>query len=92
MKFLEQWCARTMLSKIAPMKKVARSLREHRDLILNWFRAKGKISAGSVEGLNNKAKLTLRKAYGFRTYEAIEIALFHTLGNLPEPNLTHEFC
>ncbi len=91
-KFLDQWCARTMRSKIAPMKKVARSLREHRDLILNWFRAKGEISAGSVEGLNNKAKLTLRKAYGFQTYEAFEIALFHTLGNLPEPNFTHEFC
>ncbi len=92
MKFLEEWCARTMRSKIEPMKKVAQSLREHRDLIVNWFRAKGTISAGSVEGLNNKAKLTTRKAYGFRTYEAIEIALYHTLGDLPEPNFTHEFC
>jgi transposase len=91
-KFLDPWCVRTMRSKIAPMKKIATMLRHHRALILNWFRAKGKISAGSVEGLNNKAKLTLRKAYGFRTYQAIEIALFHTLGNLPEPNFTHEFC
>ena len=91
-KFLDEWCTRTMRSKIEPMKKVARSLREHRDLVLNWFRAKGTVSAGSVEGLNNKAKLTTRKAYGFRTYEAIEIALYHTLGNLPEPNFTHEFC
>jgi transposase len=90
-KFLEEWCVRTMRSKIKPMKKIARTLREHRDLILNWFRAKGTISAGSVEGLNNKAKLTTRKAYGFRTYEAIEIALYHTLGDLPEPNFTHEF-
>ncbi len=91
-KFLEEWCTRTMRSKIEPMKKVAQSLREHRDLILNWFRAKGMVSAGSVEGLNNKAKLTTRKAYGFRTYEAIEIALYHTLGNLPEPEFTREFC
>jgi transposase len=91
-RFLDQWCTRTMRSKIEPMKKIASSLREHRDLILNWFRAKGTVSAGSVEGLNNKAKLTTRKAYGFRTYQAIEIALYHTLGNLPEPNFTHEFC
>ena len=91
-KFLDPWCVRTMRSKIEPMKKVAGMLRRHRTLILNWFRAKGQVSAGSVEGLNNKAKLTLRKAYGFRTYQAIEIALFHTLGNLPEPNFTHEFC
>jgi carbon storage regulator CsrA len=74
------------------MKKVAKTLRRHRELILNWFRAEGVISAGIVEGLNNKAKLTMRKAYGFRTYEAIEIALYHTLGNLPEPHFTHEFC
>jgi transposase len=90
--FLDQWCTRTMRSKIEPMKKVARSLRDHRDLILNWFRARGTVSAGAVEGLNNKAKLTTRKAYGFRTYEAIEIALYHTLGKLPEPEFTHEFC
>jgi len=79
-KFLAQWCTRTLRSRIKPMKKIARSLREHRDLILNWFRAHGTVSAGAVEGLNNKAKLTTRKAYGFRTYEAIEIALYHTLG------------
>ena len=91
-KFLDQWCTRTMRSKIEPMKKIVGTLREHRDLILNWFRAKGMVSAGSVEGLNNKAKLTIRKAYGFRTYKAIEIALYHTLGDLPEPNFTHEFC
>jgi transposase len=44
-----------------------------------------------VEGLNNKAKLTMRKAYGFRTAKAIEIALYHQLGDLPEPEFTHEF-
>lgn len=91
-RFLDQWCTRAMRSKIEPMKKIVRSLRSHRSLILNWFRAKGTISAGTVEGLNNKAKLTTRKAYGFRTYEAIEIALYHSLGVLPQPEFTHRFC
>jgi transposase len=91
-KFLDQWCTRAMRSKLAPMKSVARSLRGHRDLILNWFRAKGKISAGAVEGLNNKAKLTTRKSFGFRTYEVAEIVLYHNLGALPEPKFTHQFC
>jgi transposase len=90
-KFLDEWCTRTMRSKIEPMKKVAKTLRRHRTLILNWFRAEGAISAGIVEGLNNKAKLTMRKAYGFRTAKAIEIALYHQLGDLPEPKFTHEF-
>ena len=90
-KFLDQWCTRTMRSKIEPMKKVARTLRTHRELILNWFRAKGTISAGIVEGMNNKVKLTTRKSYGFRTYEAIETALYHNLGTLPEPEFTHRY-
>jgi len=90
-KFLDEWCTRTMRSKIEPMKKVAKTLRRHRELILNWFHAEGTISAGIVEGLNNKAKLAMRKAYGFRTAKAIEIALYHQLGELPEPEFTHEF-
>ena len=90
-RFLDHWCTRTMRSQLEPMKKVARTLRKHRPLLLNWFRAKGAISAGTVEGFNNKVKLTTRKSYGFRTYEAIEIALYHNLGNLPEPEFTHKF-
>jgi len=90
-KFLDQWCLRTMRSRIDPMKKVAQTLRNHRELILNWFRAKGAVSAGTVEGLNNKVKLTTRKSYGFRTCEAIEISLYHNLGRLPEPEFTHRF-
>jgi hypothetical protein len=91
-KFLDEWCTRTMRSKIGPRKKVAKTLRRHRELILNWFRAEGVISAGIVEGLNNKAKLTMRKAYGFRTAKAITVALYYQLGDLPEPDFTHRFC
>ena len=89
--FLDDWCTKTMRSNIEPMKKVARMLREHRGLLLNWFRAKGQLSSGVVEGFNNKAKLTTRKAYGFRTYHGIEIALYHALGDLPVPKGSHEF-
>ena len=91
-KFLDEWCRRTMRSRLEPLKKVVAKLRNHRSLILNWFRARGTISAGTVEGLNNKAKLTTRKVYGFRTLECVKIALYHTLGALPEPEFTHEFC
>ena len=91
-RFLDAWCTRTMRSKLEPMKKVVGSLRAHRDLILNWFRARGTISSGTVEGLNNNAKLTTRKSYGFRTSEAAQTALYHTLGDLPEPEFTYEFC
>lgn len=91
-KFLENWATRTMQSNVAPMKKVAKMLRSHKDLILNWFKAKGSLSSGPVEGLNNKAKLAIRKAYGFKSLKCLQIALYHQLGKLEEPPLTHRFC
>jgi transposase len=90
--FLDYWCQRAMRSRLEPMKRVARMLRTHEPLILNWFRAKGEISSGSVEGLNNKIRVVTRRSYGFRTYDAMETALYHTLGRLPEPESTHKFC
>jgi transposase len=90
-KFLDEWCRQTMRSRIEPMKKIARSLRNHRELILNYFRAQKLLSSGVVEGLNNKAKVTMRRSYGFRTYRVLELALYHSLGKLPEPESTHDF-
>lgn len=90
-KYLDRWCTRVMRSKLDPMKKVAKSIRKHKPLILNWFEAKKQFSSGIVEGLNNKAKVTTRNSYGFRTYKCAEIALYHALGNLPEPPATHRF-
>jgi transposase len=89
--FLDFWCHQTLRSRIEPMKKIARSLRAHRKLLLNYFRARKEFSSGVVEGLNNKAKVTMRKSYGFRTFRILELALYHSLGKLPEPELTHEF-
>ena len=90
-KFLDSWCRQVMYSRIEPMKKVAKTLRRHRDLILNYFRARKRFSSGVIEGLNNKVKVTMRKAYGFRTFRATELALYHALGKLPEPQFTHRF-
>lgn len=70
-KFLDRWCTRTMRSKIEPLKNVAKTLRKHKPLILNWFKAK--------------------KAYGFKSLDCIEIALYKQLGKLPRPPPTHRF-
>jgi transposase len=56
-------------------------------------KARGEISSGAIEGLNNKIRVVTRRSYGFRTYKAMEIALYHALGRLPEPDqFTHRFC
>jgi len=88
-RFLDRWCTRVMRSRIEPMQKVARMLRGHRELILNWFRAKKAFSSGVVEGLNAKAKVTTRRAYGFKVFKTLELALYHNLGALPETVTAH---
>ena len=42
-------------------------------------------AAGVIEGVNNKAKVNMRKSYGFRTFRCLELALYYSLGKLPEP-------
>jgi transposase len=91
-KFLKRWCRRATRSRIQPMQKVAKMLRKHRPLVLNWFRTGRAFSSGAVEGMNNKAKVALRKAYGFRSYKSYELALYHTLVDLPQHRLAHRFC
>ena len=90
-KFLDAWCTRAMRSRIEPVKKFARTLRAHRPLLLNYFRARKQFSSGVIEGLNNKAKVTMRKAYGYRSFRIAELSLYHVLGKLPEPQLAHRF-
>jgi len=91
-RFLDGWVGRAMRSRLEPIKAVARSIRNHRELILNWFKAKKEFNSGIVEGLNYKNKLTIRKAYGYRELKVAEIAIYHALAKLPEPELTHRCC
>ena len=89
--FLKAWLVRAMRSKLPELKKVAKSLRRHQDLLLSYFALKERLSNAAVEGMNLKAKLTMRKAYGFKMFRTIELALYHTLAQLPEPVPTHRF-
>ena len=91
-RFLDRWCTQAMRSRSEPMQAVAKTLRAHRSLILNWFRVRAEISLGATEGLHNKLKVVTRRAYGFRGSHVVKVALYHTLGALPEPEGTHRFC
>jgi transposase len=90
--YLDKWCSRAMRSRLEPIKKFVKTIRAHQPLIMNWFKAKKVYSSGVVEGLNRKVNLVTRKAFGFRSYDVLKIALFHTMGCLPEPESTHRFC
>ena len=89
--YLNKWCARAMRSRLEPIKTFVRTLRRHQPLIMNWFKAQKAYSSGMVEGLNRKINLVTRKSYGFRNYEIMKLALFLTMGELPEPDFAHRF-
>jgi transposase len=90
-KFIDHWTSMVMRSRIDPLKKIANQIRSHKPLILNYFHTHKKLSSGVVEALNNNAKLTMRKSYGFKSFNVLETALYHQLGQLPEPPITHRF-
>ena len=90
--FLAAWVTRALRSRLPPLRKVAQTFRKHQPLILNWFTWKKEFSSAAVEGMNNKARVVTRRAYGFKAFPVLEVALYHTLGKLPEPELTHRFC
>ena len=90
--YLKAWTTRAMRSQLEPMKKVARMLRAHEDLLLNYFRAKRQYTSAMVEGMNHKARVSLARSYGHRSFEVLKLVLYHNLGDLPEPPSRHKFC
>ncbi len=91
-KFLDRWCTRTMRSRLEPMKQRRTDAAQPSGADPELVPGQGPISAAAVEGLNGKAKVTTRKSYGFRGLRTASVALYHRLGELPEPEFTHRFC
>jgi transposase len=90
--YLKAWTTRAMRSRIEPMKKVARMLRRHEELLLNYFRAKRQYTNAMVEGMNHKARVSLARSFGHRSFKVLKLVLYHNLGELPEPPWSHKFC
>lgn len=90
-RYLRAWCETADASDLKPIKKFVKTVRKHSGLMMNWFKAKKAYSSGIVEGLNRRVNLVTRKSYGYRSFKTLEIALFHTMGELSEPQITHGF-
>ena len=88
-RYLKRWFWSATHSRLEPMRDFAWMVRRHEEDILNYFRMP--IDNGTVEGLNNKAKLVIHKAYGFRTAKNYIRNLYHCLGDLPLPQTVHTF-
>lgn len=66
-RFWEQWYSRAMHSRIEPLKKFARRLKEYLPGILAHCR--WPLHTSLLEGINNKIKVIKRMAYGYRDDE-----------------------
>ena len=78
-KYLDAWCRRAEASGIRQMQTMAKTLRAHRNGLLNWY--DDPISTGPLEGINNKIGALQRRAYGYRNYEHLKeklLTLHHT--------------
>jgi len=88
-RFLKKWFWWATHSRLKPLRDFAWTLRRHEEDILNYFQLR--IDNGAVEGMSHKAKVVSHRCYGFRTPHNYITALYHCLGKLPEPELTHRF-
>ncbi len=64
LRFWKQWYSRAIRSRIDPLKRFARSLKEYLPGILAHCRYP--LHTSVLEGINNKIKVLKRMAYGFR--------------------------
>ncbi len=64
LRFWKSWYSRAMRSRIPPLKRFARRLKDYLPGILAHCR--WPLSTGLLEGMNNKIKVIKRMAYGFR--------------------------
>ena len=71
------------------MRDFAWMLRRHEEDIRNYFRMP--IDSGTVEGLNNKGKLIIHRAYGFGTAKTYIRNLYQCMADLPLPTTVHTF-
>ncbi len=89
-KYLKKWFWWATHSRLKPIRDFAWLIRNHEENILSYFHLP--IHNGTVEGLNNKAKVVSHRAYGFRSAENYILNLYHSMADLSMPKILHTFA
>jgi transposase len=66
---LERWIAKVESKKINCFNKFIKTLRNHLDMIANYFHQRA--NSGFVEGFNNKLKMITRRSYGLQRVDSL---------------------
>lgn len=77
---LWQWTVNVMRSKVEPMKKVAKMIRNHLEGIVAWTRTRQ--TNGFLEAINGLFQAAKRKARGYARFSTIRAVVFLLAGKL----------
>jgi len=85
--FFERWKDSLKWQRLEPYVKFAKMIDRHWDGIAAYCNPDNKVSLGLVEGLNNKIKVLMRRAYGYRDEEYLKLKIVAAfLPPLPRSN------
>lgn len=77
---MKEWLYKAQRSNIAPIQKVAQSLKAHWSGIVQYFESR--LTSGYVERVNLKIQEIKRMAKGYRNMENFIIMIYFHLGKL----------
>jgi transposase len=72
-KFFDGWRAQPKWQRLKPYEEFADMIERHWDGIVAYCQPENKVPLGFVEGLNNKIRVLLRRAYGLRDEEYLRL-------------------
>ena len=75
-----EWINTILKSNYYKLKKFARSILKRLEKVINWFDYP--ISNGKTEGINNKIKTVMRRAYGYKDFEYMRLKVLQKCGLL----------
>jgi len=74
-RFFENWRSSLKWQRLKPYEKFAEMIERHWDGIAAFCKPENKVALGFVEGLNNKIRVSQRRAYGLRDKEYLRLKI-----------------
>lgn len=82
-RFLKKWMTSTLLSRLEPMRKFVKTLKNHYDGVMAFVGSR--LTNAIAEGLNRIVKIVKNRASGFRSLDAFADMIFLTVGDVNMP-------
>jgi transposase len=78
--FFHDWYSWAIRSRLDPIKRLAKTLKERLDGLLNYFRCP--VTNAAAESLNSKIQFLKYRAHGFKSIDGLRNAIYFHLGGL----------